>query len=96
MTYSVWNYRARRYDYYRAGGPGPTHAGTPPTALVSSPLGQTPDQAAWKLPAGSVKIGAGEAAQGRIASLGDDTVIGGMLPWLAALGVAAYIFTRHR
>jgi hypothetical protein len=67
MKYSVWNSAARAYDYYEGHGDTGIHAGAPPRAS-SSELGATPDQAAWPLPAGAVKVGTGEIPQGRIAS----------------------------
>jgi hypothetical protein len=67
MRYSVWNNAKRSYDYFEAPGDVAIHAGAPPRAASSS-LGATPDQAAWPLPAGAVKVGEGEMPQGRIAS----------------------------
>lgn len=67
MKYSVWNNAARRYDYYQAQGTNEIHAGAPPRAS-SFALGATPEQAAWPLPAGAVKIGSGDVPEGRIAS----------------------------
>lgn len=68
MRYSVWNSETRAYDYYEAQGDAGIHAGAPPRAASSS-LGATPDQAAWPLPEGARRVGAGEMPQGRIASL---------------------------
>jgi len=67
MKYSVWNNAARRYDYYTAKGNNEIHAGAPPRAS-SFALGSTPEQAAWPLPAGAVKVGSGDVPEGRIAS----------------------------
>lgn len=67
MRYSVWNNATRRYDYYQATGAADIHAGAPPRSS-SYALGATPEQAAWPLPAGAVKVGAGDVPEGRIAS----------------------------
>lgn len=67
MRYSVWNNATRKYDYYEAKGANAIHAGAPPTS-GSYALGATPEQAAWPLPAGAVKVGTGETPEGRIAS----------------------------
>lgn len=70
MIYSVWNNATRSYEYYDAPGTSETHAGSPP-GMNGGLLGATPDQAAWRLPAGSRRAGSGYQAQGRIASLSD-------------------------
>lgn len=67
MKYSVWNNATRRYDYYQAQGNAEIHAGAPPRSSGYA-LGATPEQAAWPLPAGAVKVGSGEVPEGRIAS----------------------------
>lgn len=94
--YSVWNYRERKYDYYQAPGENEgTHAGTPPTALISNALGQTPDQAAWRLPIGAKKVGSGATAKGKVASLGDDDTgdtIGTGIKIVAGISLALYLF----
>lgn len=69
MMYSVYDYTRRVYDYYDAPGPGGTHAGSPPLVPKLGGLGESPDRAAWKLPATARKVGSGERPQGRIASL---------------------------
>lgn len=96
MIYSVYNYATRLYDYYQAGQPTGTHAPNPPTSLVASPLGDTPDAAAWRLPPGAKKIGSGELARGRVASFGDSSSLlsSSKLPLIAAAAIAAYILTR--
>lgn len=71
MRYSVYDYTRRAYDYYEAPGPGGTHAGAPPIVRPMGGLGITPGKASWPLPMGARKVGTGERAQGRIASLGD-------------------------
>jgi hypothetical protein len=69
VVYSVWNYGARRYDYYRGGqASSTTHAGTPPSRMGKSPLGATPEQLAWPLPSDAVFCGSGNVARGKIAS----------------------------
>lgn len=69
MIYSVYNYGTRSYDYYEGPGPSGTHAGAPPLVATGG-LGETPESAAWRVPAGSRKIGSGEMPRGRIASMG--------------------------
>lgn len=99
MRFSVWNYRARQYDYYDAPGlQEGTHVGAPPTPLVRSPMGATPDQAAWRLPAGSVKVGSGAKAQGKVASLGDDGIFSSVpsVPVMIGIGVALYAILKKR
>lgn len=89
--YSVYDHGTKRYTYYRGPGDGATHAGAP-KIRSSNDLGATVDQAAWTLPAGSVKVGSGEMPMGKIAS------VGGMGAWsssdgvtLALFGLAAYV-----
>jgi hypothetical protein len=67
MKLSVWNNATRRYDYYQSSGDTGIHAGAPPRAN-SFELGATPEQAAWPLPPGAVKVGSGDLPEGRIAS----------------------------
>jgi hypothetical protein len=93
MMYSVWNNARRAYDYYRGPATSATHAGAPPVTRGASELGATPDQAAWPLPAGAVKVGSGEFPQGKIASLG--AADGGPnLILYAALALLAYRMFR--
>lgn len=96
MIYSVFNRSTKRYDYYQAGpASSATHAVAPPAPLVRSPLGATPSQAAWTLPAGATKLGSGDLARGRIAALGNDDDGGfGIVPVLAIAGAVLYFFTR--
>lgn len=67
MTYSVYNYATKAYDYYFAPTKATAHAPKPPSAAGASSLGATPEQAAWPLPAGARRIGAGPNPRGRIA-----------------------------
>jgi len=95
MIYSVYNRASRQYDYYQAGAPSSsTHAATPGKPLLRSPVGITPEQAAWKLPLGAKKIGSGPTARGAIASMGDAGSISSSLPALAIGAVALYFLTR--
>lgn len=95
--FSVWNYRARAYDYYDAPDTSGTHVDAPPTPLVRSRLGATPDQAAWSLPTGAVKVGQGARAEGKVASLGEDLLTSSSVPWIAG-GIAAiwYFWKKGR
>jgi len=70
MMYSVWNARSRRFDYYRTAEVGGVHAPTPRHIPGGGALGATPEEAAWPLPPGAMKVGSGELAVGRIATLG--------------------------
>ncbi len=97
MIWSVWNYKTRTYDYYEGGTPTGTHAGTPPTPFMSSQIGMSPEQSAWRLPPGARKVGSGTVARGRVAALGD---VASSLPSYAvplAIGAAAlYFWRKHR
>lgn len=90
--YSVYNYDRRLYDYYEGPGPSGTHAGAPPLLSLGG-IGATPDAAAWRLPAGSRKIGSGEMPRGRIASLGEFRAGDGLK--LGMLGLSAYLAWRY-
>jgi hypothetical protein len=69
MLYSVWDPRARAFDYYESKEVQPTH--TPAARHVpTSGLGATPDETAWPLPPAARKIGSGATARGRIATRG--------------------------
>lgn len=99
MMYSVWDHRAKRYDYYEADGATGTHAGTPPSPLMASHLGMTPEQCAWRLPAGARKVGSGTVARGRVAAtvgiaMGDFDLPSWTVP--VAIGAAALYFWRKR
>lgn len=92
MIFSVYNIDTKRYDYLEGRGPSGTHAGPPPITLGRSPLGATPEQAAWRVPAGTVKVGEGELPKGRVAGRGGFAIGGG-----ARLGLmigAAYVAWR--
>lgn len=93
MMYSVYDYTARRYDYYDAPGPGGTHAGAPPITKTLGGLGSTPDQASWKLPPGARKVGSGDLPQGRIASLAGADLLSDPLR-LGVCAVIAYVAWR--
>lgn len=75
--FSVYNYNTKVYDYYEGRGPGGTHAGTPPVSGGHA-LGATPEQAAWRVPPGAVKIGSGPLPRGRIATRGGVAALSGM------------------
>lgn len=93
MIYSVWNIGAQRYDYFEAPAKSATHAGPPPVKSSSS-LGATPDQAAWRLPAGAKHVGSGELARGRIASLGGSDGGGFDLKQSFVYGVIGYLLYK--
>jgi len=101
MTFSVYSYPKKAYEYFTAPYDGKTHSGTPPTARGSSSkgLGYTPEDAAWKLPIGARKVGEGPTPKGKIASMGDapDATTG--TSWVTIAGVAAvawYLATRKK
>ncbi len=91
MKYSVFNNATRRYDYYQAQGDNAIHAGAPPRSSQFQ-LGATPEQAAWPLPAGAVRVGSGDVPEGRIAS----TLAGSSsnLTSLILYGVLAYVLYK--
>lgn len=67
MKYSVYDPDRRLYTYYEGSGPRGTHAGSP-RVRGKTALGAAPEQAAWPLPMGAVKVGEGKMPMGRIAS----------------------------
>lgn len=76
MIYSVWNQPNRSYDYYET-GIQQLGANTPsPTHIKRSDLGVPVDQVGWPLPPNSTKVGSGDIAKGRIASLPKHTGLG--------------------
>jgi hypothetical protein len=94
-TYSVYKPDTRSYDYYQSDAPGNgTHAGSPPVRLGRSPLGATPDQAAWRVPPDARKVGSGAMPMGRIATMGSAGALGDVdisSPWTWIVGgVIAY------
>ncbi len=97
ITYSVWSYPLRAYEYYEAPFDGRIHSGTPPKAGSES-MGATPEQAAWKLPLGARKIGQGKVAKGKIASMGDAPGATNPLNWpmIAGAAVLVYFVTKGR
>lgn len=90
-VYSVYRYGTKSYDYYDDGRPTPTHASSPSKISLGG-IGESPEQAAWRLPPGAKKIGSGEMPRGRIASLGG--LSSGDPVTLAGLGVLAYFAWR--
>jgi hypothetical protein len=97
--FSVWNPASRAFDYYQSPGQSSgAHAPKPPRAFGARTIGATVDQAAWRLPPGSVKVGAGVSPRGRIASLGsigDDTLLLAPMVGLAAI-IGVYLITRKK
>ncbi len=93
MRYSVYNHTAKVYDYFEGPGPSGSHAGAPPVR-TGNKIGPTPDQAAWPLPASSRKVGSGELAQGRIATLGSDGGTPAMPGGVVGYGIVGYVLWR--
>jgi hypothetical protein len=93
MIYSVWDNGARRYDYYEGGKATATHAGAPPRASSSS-LGATPEQAAWPLPPGARRVGSGDLARGRVASLDGNDGGGVDIKMAVIYGAIGYLLWR--
>jgi len=94
MRYSVYDYTRRQYDYYEGPGAGGTHAGSPPVVRSIGGVGASPDQAAWRLPVGSRRVGSGEFPQGKIASLGLGGVDLSQSGPLLLYGAIAYLAWR--
>lgn len=100
ITYSVYSYPKKAYEYFVAPYDGKTHSGTPPKARGGGNamgLGVTPEQSAWKLPAGARKVGEGPTPKGKIAAMGDapDADSSGWdWKWLAGMVVVAYVLTK--
>ncbi len=101
MRYSVYDHRTRTYDYYEDGRTSGTHAGTPPvrsrTPLIDTMVA-TPEQAAWLLPMGARKVGAGELPIGRIATAASVGGLGDLTDDPVRLGlvaVLAYVAWRN-
>lgn len=71
-TYSRWNWRTLRYDYFR--GPGEENWGfgaAPRSGIVMpsappSPIGYNIEDALRPLPSGSVQAGSGDAPKGEL------------------------------
>ena len=98
--FSTWDPSARQYDYWQAPGALETHAGAPPRAS-GSPLGATPEQAAWRLPTNAQRVGSGEMPQGRIATMGDDSTspssvsAGFVIPSVVLYAGLGYVMWRY-
>lgn len=92
MIYSVYNVGSRSYDYYEAPSAPATHAPAP--ALVSmGGIGIAPEAAAWRVPPGARKVGAGELPKGRVASLGGFQSGDGVR--LGMLALSAFLAWRY-
>lgn len=102
ITYSVYSYPKKAYEYFVAPYDGKTHSGTPPKARGGGGpfgLGVTPEQVAWKLPLGAKKVGEGPIPKGKIASLGDAPGAETGTSWITIAGVVAaayFLATRKR
>lgn len=78
QTYSVWDYRTRKYNYYKAPLVPGTHADAPKgLGDALSQIGGTPETEGWRLPANARPAGSGMVAVGRIASHGVGALTGG-------------------
>lgn len=68
-TYSVWNWKKGRYDYYRSGTPRPFRARISyPAARGLRGMGEVPEQSVHNLPLDAVFVGEGDEAVGVISS----------------------------
>ncbi len=67
MIYSVWNQADRIYDYYRTAEKSHDTSAPKPSHLKPTKYGATPEQAAWPLPKGAVKVGRGKYPKGHVA-----------------------------
>ena len=68
MIYSVWDHAERRYTYYQSAEKSSATSAPKPTHLQSKTLGCTPEEAAWPLPSGVVKVGTGKYPKGFIST----------------------------
>lgn len=68
MIYSIWDHAKRAYDYYEAPGPDAATSSPRPGHLRNDRLGAVPEEAAWPLPAGARRVGAGKYPRGMVAS----------------------------
>lgn len=98
IIYSVWSYPLRAYEYFEGPFDGRIHSGNPPKASGADAMGATPEQAAWKLPAGARKVGQGPIPKGKIASMGDAPGADASWDWktVAVIAAAVYFATRRR
>ncbi len=99
MMYSVWNQSAGAYDYFESPAQQASLNVEKPTHLVSRTLGSTIDQAAWPLPGDAKRVGSGEDAIGRVASikgaaLGDDFMDGSAVK-LGLLAASAILIWKY-
>ncbi len=97
MTFSVWNYGRKSYDYYDDGRPNATtHAGAPPiSGTFGDAIGDPPEACAWRLPIGARKVGSGDLPQGRIATAGGLSAMGDAgVARVGVIAVAAYLAWR--
>lgn len=94
MVYSVWNERARAYDYYESLGAAPIAVPTPSHLKPGQQLGIAPDRAGWPKPASARLVGRGPYAKGVIA-MGDaenpDTQMSGKSKLLIAVVAVPFI-----
>jgi hypothetical protein len=70
MLYSVWNEKARAYDYYESMGATPIAVPSPSHLKPGKQLGIPPESAGWPKPGGARLVGRGPYAKGVIA-MGD-------------------------
>lgn len=91
MMYSVWNPSTRRYDYYESSRGTPEHAPAP-RHLRAQGMGATPDESGWPVPRDARRVGSGEEARGRIASLGTSDTPNSM--GVVAIATGLYVLWR--
>ncbi len=101
MIFSVYDHRAKRYDYFEDGRSEGTHAGTP-AGVASGKIGVVPEAAAWRLPVAARKVGSGAFARGHVASRGApamagiDTIFHANAVVMLGIGYLAYLALRRR
>jgi hypothetical protein len=71
VIYSVWNQRARAYDYYETLGATPVAVPSPSHLRPGAKLGIAPERAGWPRPGSARLVGRGAYARGVVA-MGDD------------------------
>ena len=93
MIYSVFNWDDGKFDYFA--DKTPNEAAPQPEKYFpkkSSKIGHDPTEVLTKVPTGAKRIGRGDTARGRLASLGEVSLRSPVIPLLLVSGVALLIW----